>query len=148
MTRVGLGGLTALLVTVALAGCGSSPLSLNDLRTQATAICQTATTQAGRIGTPSTAAATRAFLAAGAAVLKSEVTKLQKLDPPSAQAGQYRTAVGAVSEELQLVRQTLAAVAHTDPATAVGGLQRALTPVRSRGDAAWRALGIPACISR
>jgi hypothetical protein len=142
-------GVLVVSITAALAGCGNSQLSLKDLRTQASAICQSATTKADRIQAPSSPSAAAGFLAAGAAVLRPELTKLRALVPPSAQASQYHTATGTLAEELQLVDQAHTSLAgRTDGAAAVGGLQRALVPVRARGDAAWRALGIAACVSR
>jgi hypothetical protein len=142
-------GLAALVSTAAIGGCGSTPLSLKDLRQDATAVCQTAARRTARIAAPTAPAETGAFLAGGIAALTPELHDLRALDPPGADATEFRTATGALAESIDLLRQTRAAIVHgTDPAAAIRGLQSTLAPVRARGSAAWTGLGIPACVNR
>ena len=130
-------------------GCGSTPLSLKNLRQDATAICQTAARRTARIAAPAAPDGTSAFLAAGIAALAPELHDLRGLDPPSAQQAGFRTATGELARSLDLLRQTRTAITHgTDAAAAVRGLQSSLAPVQARGDSAWQQLGIPACVSR
>jgi hypothetical protein len=131
------------------AGCGSTPLSLKDLRQDATAICRTAAGRTARIAAPATPDRTTAFLAAGIAALAPELHDLRGLTPPSAQAASFRAATDAAAQSLDLLRQTRAAITHgTDAAAAVRGLQSSLAPVQARGNSAWQQLGIPDCVSR
>ncbi|HSO99280.1 MAG TPA: hypothetical protein VLP43_10045 [Solirubrobacteraceae bacterium] len=130
-------------------GCGSTPLSLKDLRQDATAICQTAVRRTAQIAAPAAPDGTSAFLAAGIAALAPELHDLRGLNPPSAQQASFRTATGAAARSLALLRETRTAIAHgTDAAAAVRGLQSSLAPVQARGNSVWQQLGIPACVSR
>jgi hypothetical protein len=129
-------------------GCGSTSLSLKDLRQDATAVCQTAARRTARIAAPATPSETSAFLAAGLTALTPELHDLRALAPPAAQAGPFRTATGALAQSLELLRQARTAIAHgTDAAAAVRGLQSSLAPVQARGNSAWQQLGIPDCVS-
>ncbi len=137
------------LAAAAISGCGGTTLSLHDLRTQASAICQTAARRTGRIPTPAGPAGTLRFLTVGSGVLSGELASLRTLTPGAPQASAYRTATGALESSIELVRRARAAIVHgSDPATALRALQSRLTPVETLGDGAWRSLGIPVCVSR
>lgn len=139
-------GVTALGL---IAGCGSSSPSLRRLRAQATRVCTRAVDQEARLGAPALPAATEAFLRRGAAVLRPELASLRTLRAPSEQAGAYSAALGSLSRELTILTGTADDLDRgADPLSAVKALQRRLAPVEADDDAAWRTLGVPACVNR
>jgi hypothetical protein len=143
--RVLLAGVAALAVT----GCGATSPSIARLRAQATRACTRADVQSARIAPPPVPARTAPFLRRGIAVLRAELAALHALRVPGAQAGPYSVAVGALAHELAILTST----AHdldrgADPLTTIKTLQHRLAPVEADDDAAWRTLGVPACVSR
>lgn len=141
-------GLTAIAATVA-AGCGSSPLSAADLRQQAGEICTKADRQIGRISTPSSDAAGNSFIKQGIAVLDPELAQLKGLVPPADESSVYRSAIRALSGELDSLHAAATQLDRgADPVKAFKALQARLAPQETDADSAWRALGIPACLSR
>lgn len=137
----------ALAATViALAGCGSPPLSVSQLRGSATRICQLASRQGDQIPYPSSPGATAAFLRSSVPVLRDQLANLKALTPPSSMESTYASSVAALSQQLQLIRQTVQRLdAGADPLSAIRVLQQRLSAIEAQGDAAWRKLGIPAC---
>jgi hypothetical protein len=139
----------AVAVAVALAGCGSASLSTRQLRGDASRICSFAARTAVKIVPPSSPAAGAAFLRRGAAVLGPELSQLRTLHPPSAMERDYRTALGAFSEIVAAIREGARALASGgDPVIEIKTLQQRLADPEQRADAAWKALGIPACVTR
>jgi hypothetical protein len=143
--RVLLAGVAAL----AMAGCGTASAPIVRLRDQATRVCTRANAQGARISPPPVPARTAAFLRRGIAVLRRELVDLRSLRVPRAQAGVYSVAVGALAHELAILTST----AHdldrgADPLTAIKTLQHRLAPVEADNDAAWRTLGVRACVNR
>jgi hypothetical protein len=137
--------LTASLV----AGCGSSRLSSNQLRSQATAVCSAATRQTKRIPTPRSPAEGRVFLSRGIAVLTPELARLRRLEPPADVADVYRTSVQAFSHKLAALRATVHELrSGANPVTAMAALEQRLAPIESSEDGAWRALEVSACMNR
>ena len=137
------------LALAGCAGCGTTPLSLTQLRSSATQVCQQATKRAQRIPNPASPEAADAFLRRGIGVLRSEFAGLRALRPPNNLADTYRASLDDLSEQVRLLReadQHLAAGA--DPVMAVRRLQAQLAPLESRADANWRSLEIPACASQ
>lgn len=139
----------AALAAVAVGGCGSTPLSLTALRTQATRICTNATHSTGRIPAPSSPAGIAAYLQQGIAVLRGELAQLRTLKPSSDVADVYSRAISMFTQKLgALTSATQAINAGTDPTAALRKLQGQLAPVESQEDDAWRALEVPACVNR
>ena len=137
------------VAALALAGCGGSSPSMVKLRARAARACTTAFAAGALIQAPPVPAATNAFLRRGIAVIRPELADLRTLRAPSEQAGAYSAAVGALARELTIVTAT----AHdldrgADPLPVIKTLQHRLAPVEATGDAAWRSLDVPACVSR
>ena len=138
--------LAAALCLVALGACGGTPLSVSQLRTNATRVCQAASRQGDRIPTPTSPNQATAFLKSGVPVLRDELTNLRALTPPSSLASTYSSSVAAVSEQLRLLRQAVQRVdAGAEPLGAIRTLQLQLSSSEARGDAGWHSLDIPAC---
>jgi hypothetical protein len=140
----------AALVGLGLGGCGgSSSLSTDDLRAQATELCNLATRQTDRIPAPATPADTAGFLQAGITVIAPELRALRRLNAPQAIASVYATGTRALAQELTALRAALAAVNRGDSAvTTTKALGQKLVPLSVEGNGAWHALEIPACLSR
>lgn len=141
--------LAAGAVALTVAGCGASSSRPGSLRAQAARVCARAQAQGTEIKPPAGAAQTAAFLRRGMAVLGPELTALRGLRVPPAQSGAYSTAVGALAGELALLATATHDLDHgADPLTEIKVLQRRLAPAEGRADAAWRTLGVPACVGR
>jgi hypothetical protein len=141
-------GLLALLSATLLTGCGggASPAS-SQLRIQATRACGAAERRLQRI-TPGRGGYV-AFLKNGIAVLEPEVRRLGSLHPRAEDQAVFDAALAAIRQEITALKGGLSGLErHQDPALTFAALQRRLTPLESRADAAWRALQIPACLSR
>jgi hypothetical protein len=141
--------LLAGVAALAMTGCGATSPSITRLRAQATRVCKRAEVQSARIAPPPVPARTAPFLRRGIAVLRVELADLHTLRVPRAQAGAYSVAVGALAHELAILTST----AHdldrgADPLTTIKTLQHRLAPVEADDDAAWRTLGVPACVNR
>lgn len=139
----------ASVVALAVAGCGGSSESMQKLRAQAGRVCTRALDAGALIKTPAIPADTTVFLRRGIAVLRPELSDLQRLRAPSEQAGAYSAALGSLARELTILTDT----AHdldrgANPLPTIKTLQQRLAPVEAGGDAAWRTLGVPACVNR
>lgn len=135
-------GLTAL----AVAACGSSSPSDNQLRSQATAICSHANRVIGRIATPSSASGGGAFLENGIAALKPELQQLKRLPAPGDASDVWSTAIRSLSGELSALNSAAAKIqAGGDPVASYKSLQQTLGPLETQANNAWQALQIPAC---
>jgi hypothetical protein len=138
--------LATAVCVLALAACGGTPLSVSQLRNNATRVCQAASRQGDRIPTPTSPAGATAFLKSGVPVLRDELTNLRALTPPSSLLSTYTSSVAAVSDQLRLLRQAVQRVdAGVEPLGAVRALQQQLSPSETRADTGWHSLGIPAC---
>lgn len=144
--RAGAAGLAAL----ALSACGgSSSSSPAQVRTQATAICQRANRQIGRIPTPASEAGALAFLNSGIAALKPELAQLRQLSVSGDAADVWNAAIRALSEQLSALQSTAAQIqAGADPIMSFKSLQQTLAPLETQANNAWSALEIPACQSQ
>jgi hypothetical protein len=139
-------GCAAALAAVTVAGCGSSPASLIQLREQASAICARTNRQISGIGSPQSQASGEAFLQRGIASLKPELSQLQQLSAPQNVADVWSTALRSLSGELAALQSTVAKIdGGADTATAYKTLQQTLTPLETQANNAWQALEIPAC---
>ncbi len=136
----------ALLLAVALVGCGSSSLSSKQLRSDATRTCTRAGRRLERIPTPKDPSQGASFLRRGIAAIEPELTAMARMRPPNEAARQYGRAQTAARKELAALRSALNGLeAGNDPAVAMKTLQEKLAPVERRASEAWRALGVPAC---
>jgi hypothetical protein len=138
----------ASVLTLALAGCGgASPIVR--FRAQAARVCTRATGQGALIAPPPVPAQTAAFLRRGIAVLRPELAGLRVVHSPSKQAGAYSAALTSLADELTILTSTASDLDRgADPLTTVKTLQHKLAPVEADSDAAWRTLGVPACVNR
>lgn len=137
------------VVALAVAGCGATSPTLLRLRAQATRVCTRALVQGARIAPPPVPGRTAAFLRRGIAALGPELAALRILRPPSNQADAYSAALGALARELAILTSTAHDVDRgADPLTTIKTLQHQLAPVEADNDAAWRTLGVPACVNR
>jgi hypothetical protein len=136
-------------VALAVTGCGSASPTLAHLRAQAARVCTRALTQDARIALPPAPAQSAAFLGRGIAVLQAELASLRTLHPPSEQAGAYSAARGSLTRELTILTTTVRDLDRgSDPLPAIKTLQHRLAPIEADEDAAWRTLGVPACVNR
>ncbi len=132
-----------------LAGCGSTPLSVTQLRSSATRICQAAEREKSRIPTPETPAAAVSFLRSGAGALRYELSGLRSLRPPNPIAGQYSSTIQGFAQQLGLVQDSVQQITHgEDPVIAVKLLQTRLGPLEAEQQTDWSQLGIPACMAQ
>jgi len=141
--------LVAGVAALAMAGCGTASPTIAQLRAQAARVCTRANAQTARIAPPPVPARTAPFLRRGIAVVRAELADLHALRVPRAQVGAYSVALGALVHELAILTST----AHdldrgADPLTTIKTLQHRLAPVEADNDAAWRTLGVPACVNR
>jgi hypothetical protein len=89
------------------------------------------------------------FLRKGAAVLAAELRALRTLGPPSDLAARYNATVAEFGATVADVRTAIADIQHRgDAPGAFRVLELELAPILTREDSAWRALQIPACVSR
>ena len=94
-------------------------------------------------------AQTAAFLQRGVAVLGSELAGLRALRVPREQSNTYSVALSSLAREVTILTDTARDLARgADPLTEIKVLQKRLAPVEAAADAAWRTLGVPACVSR
>jgi hypothetical protein len=144
------GAAFAALAVLGLGGCGgSSSLTADQLRARATVLCNLASVQTDRITTPSAPADTGRFLRQGIALIEPELQQLRKLHAPQDIASVYATGTGGMGQELAALRAARASIERGDNAvTATKALGQKLAPLRIEVDGAWRALQIPACLSR
>jgi hypothetical protein len=139
----------AALAALVLAGCGSSRLSPDELRAQASQLCNRAQTQTDRIATPLSPDGAAAFVQKGIAVMEPELRHLRALRPPQELASVYAAGTGALAAQIATLKAAVATIDRGDsPVTATKALGQKLAPLRTRADAAWRALQVPACLSR
>lgn len=136
-------------VALGVAGCGPPSTTLVSLRAHATLVCTQAQKRGARIAPPAVPAQTAAFLRHGIAVLGEELAGLRGLRAPSEQAGAYAAALQSLTRELTILRATVHDLDRgSDPLTTIKILQHRIAPVEADYDAAWRTLGVPACLNR
>lgn len=138
----------ALVLALATAGCGggSSSISAHALRTAAARVCTVATQRLNRISTPQVPSQGASFLRRGIAALRPELAALSTMHPRGELGDHFRTAQNATEQELKVLRSSLKGLqAGNDPIVAFKTLQTQLAPLERQAEAAWRALGVPAC---
>ncbi|MDQ6605892.1 MAG: hypothetical protein M3Z06_05005 [Actinomycetota bacterium] len=146
LARLAPGIALAAALALALAGCGSSPLTTSALRARATRVCRLAGARADRIPNPTIPVQGVTFLRRGMAVLQPELSALVKLRPGGPAAQVYATALQAFRRELTMVKATAESLRRdADPVIAVKTLQRQIAPLEAQANAAWDRLEIPAC---
>jgi hypothetical protein len=139
----------ASFAALALGACGSSSLSMAQLRSQASRPCRAATRQLSRIRTPASPKGEAEFLKLGVAALAPELRALRRLRPPSDLDHDFANALGASARELAELRQSARRLATGgDPVVSIKMLQVRLAPLETTADSAWTRLGITACLSR
>jgi hypothetical protein len=139
----------AIALAVAVAGCGSSSPSMSRFNLEATRICRRAVTQSDQIRAPALPSGTAAFLRRGAAVLAPELAELRALRPPANESGSSSAALTAAAHQLSILDGTIHKLNRgADPLSMIKTLQRRLAPAESAESAAWRTLGVPACVIR
>jgi hypothetical protein len=150
VTWAGAGRPVALVLTaVALAGCGSSPLSTKGLQTRASRICRATDARVERIPTPITPGQGATFLRRSLAALTPELLALRRLHPGGDAGPVYARALSARAAELAAIRASIHRIDHgDDPVLTVQRLQREIAPLEQRENAAWSELAIPACGAR
>ena len=147
MRRGARGGLVApgLTAALTLAACGSLSLTPAQVRSRAARVCVNAANRLDAIHAPTATSGAQAFLRRGIAVLEPEVRELRALHS----RGPVAAAVHAIDGELAALHGTLSGLrAGNDPVVAIKTLQPQLAPLELRVNAAWRALRLPACVSR
>jgi hypothetical protein len=141
--------LGALVIVLFVAGCGSSSLSDTQLRANAARMCSAAQRRAEQISAPKRPADAVRYLSHGITALTPQVTALRALPASGDLAKRYRSAVDAVDAELRELRSAVRGLkSGNDPVVAIKTLQERLAPLERRADASWRAIDIPACVSR
>lgn len=147
--RSGTTALVSLLFAVALAGCGDDALGSAQLHARATAICARTAAATDRVAVPNTPAQGGRFLREGLAQLRSATTQLAELRASSQLRERYGRAVQLARQEVALIARHQRAIARGDDVILTyRRLERALAPLVRQENAAWRGLGIPACVRR
>jgi hypothetical protein len=141
--------LAAGAVALAVAGCGTSSSNWSNVRAEVARECTRAQARGAEIKPPAVPSQTAAFLRRGIAVLGPELSALRAVRVPSEQSGPYSTAVGSIARELAILTDTARGLDRgADPLSTIKVLEDRLAPVEVAGDAAWRTLGVPACVAR
>lgn len=146
MRRRALSVLIALsvLAVIVLAGCGGG-LTVAQVRSRATQACDRAADRSAAIRLPTAPSGGRRFLVQGIGVLAPEIRALRSLGD----RGSIHVAVAAMQAELAALRSSLKGLrAGNDPVVAFKTLQQQLAGLELRANAGWRALRVPACVSR
>lgn len=139
----------ASLAALGLGACGSSSLSMAQLRSQASRPCRAASRQLSLIRTPTAPKGEAEFLKLGVAALAPELRALRRLRPPSDLDHDFASALGASARELAELRQSAHRLATGgDPVVSIKTLQVRLAPLETAANGAWATLEIPACLSR
>jgi hypothetical protein len=139
-------GFIGLLAALALAGCGGSSLTASQLRARATRVCTAAARRMNAIPTPGIPSQGEAFVSRGVSALSRELSGLRAI---RGRPSSFRDGLAAKAAEVALLRSTVKGLrAGNDPVVAIKTLEQQLEPVEVRADAAWQALGIPACVNR
>jgi hypothetical protein len=137
------------VVALGLTACGTASPTVARLDAQASRICSRSLAQGARIAPPAVPAQTGAFLRRGITTLTGELADLRSLQVPHPQAATYRAAVDSLTQVLLILTGRVHDLDRgADPVPTVESLQRQLAPVEAKGDAAWRTLGVPACVTR
>jgi hypothetical protein len=132
-----------------IAGCGHTPLSISQLRGNASRICSSANARINRIPTPASPGGEATFLKRGIRVLTPELAQLRTLRPTSDLVGDYVAALDAFSQKLGALNGAVRSLnERDDPVFTAKALQRRLAPIEDREDGAWQALKIPACVNQ
>lgn len=147
MRRHACGAVAAIAaIAITVSGCGSESPSAAQVRTAAQRACTDAAHRLSRIPAPRKPSDAEAFLRRGVSVLQPEMTALDRVSPAPEQAARYTRARSATRGEVDALRSTIKGLqAGNDPAVAIKTLQQDLVPLQRQANAAWHALGIPAC---
>lgn len=131
-------------------GCGGGASGSDErMRRAATRICNAANRRLERLKTPAVGPGDKAFLNRGIPVLEGELRQLGAQRGDGEDQPVYTRALSAMAGEIVELRRAVGALgAHQDAAMAFAALQRRLAPLETRADDAWRALQVPACLSR
>jgi hypothetical protein len=149
LARLALAALAAVLLALALGGCGDGTLSAGDLGSRATKICDRVQKATDRIAVPNGPGEAERFLAQGLAVIRPAVVELAKLKPPKDMHDRYAEAIGLMRRQIKLISASVASIhAGSDPIRSFRSLQQGLAPLTSLASTSWRALKLPACAPR
>ncbi|MGN6189213.1 MAG: hypothetical protein ACTHOE_09955 [Conexibacter sp.] len=140
---------TLLAFAFAFAGCGDDTLTAQQLHARASAICARTAAATDRIAVPSTPGQGGRFLRGGLARMRPAAAQLGELKPPQRLRARYARAVRLADRELALIAAHERAIRRgEDVIDTYRRLDRALAPLVRAQNAAWRGLGVPACVWR
>ncbi|MDO8211917.1 hypothetical protein Q7L65_15940 [Conexibacter sp. CPCC 206217] len=146
---IGAGVVVLIVIVLLVKGCGSG-LSEQELRTQASEICNRVAATTDRVAVPNAPAGGERFLSEGLTQLRPALVRLQRLQDraPDSLRRDYELAVSANARQLQLIGNAVRDLrGGADPIDTYQQLQRRLALVSPTADATWRRLRIPACVS-
>jgi hypothetical protein len=136
-----------LVAASALAGCGGVSASVADLRRDAGVICRHINHRFPGLPAPATEAQDATLLSSGINPLSAQLRQLRRLTPPGSVADVYRAALGALAQEILVLRGAVTAIHQgQDPAMAYRSLKRELMPLESQVNDAWQALQVADCL--
>jgi hypothetical protein len=138
--------LCALVLALTGAAASAAPLPATEYRARAQAIC--AETERGilRLPPPTEGAQVAPYIDRLLPVLRRAVRRLDALDPPPALAGQHERFLRSGRLGIALFARMRARVRRgADPVAVVQASERPLARLDAQGNAAARALGLPAC---
>ncbi len=139
--------LVALMALMALAGCGASSLSAQQLRSKARRICGRAQRRTAEIPSPSRPGDAQRYLSRGVQALALELAALRALRPSDGLSRGYRQALEASAHELAALRTSVRGLkSGDDPVQAIGILQHRLAPLEANVTRAWSALDVTECV--
>lgn len=138
-----------LLIVLIARGCGEDALSAQELRTQAGAICVSATEATDRIAVPNGPAGGGRFLREARVELEAAQSRLRALAPPEELSADYDRAIKLAAREVGLIwRHERMIERGEDVIPVLRSLQRELEPLLVTENDLWRRLDVNACVRR
>ena len=142
--------LTALVAAAALIGSSAAVAATTptQYRQRATAICKTSSIKLKAIRPPASKAEFGRVLEQALPIFTTQYRALLELSVPPSLRVQHLKALAAEKVQLAGIRAAVEKLnAGADPTATFNAMDKALTPFSNAEDAAWRKLGVPACVS-
>jgi hypothetical protein len=143
---VGAATLAALALALALAACGTKPLSANEFRARASAICAAEQLRSRQVARPLSPSDVTSFVAAALRLGKPAVDKLGALRPPDDLKPPFDSALGLLRRRLGLLTDAGKRLReHAEPLALFATLEPKLAPLKLEEARHWQALALPQC---
>ncbi|MDX6513439.1 MAG: hypothetical protein QOE36_2943 [Gaiellaceae bacterium] len=131
---------------LALAACGSKPLSPLEFRARASSICIAERLRSKQVQRPLAPADVTNFVAAALRILKPAVDKLGALRAPDELRPRFETALALLRRRLGLLQEAEKRLRdRAEPLGTFAALTPKLRPLRTEERGQWVAIGLPQC---